>query len=130
MDEFGQYMNSADIAAHLGVRLATVHTWKSRRRMPPPDRMFSRTPLWHVDTVRGFVAAKNVRRERQTPSTPEQKAARTYARAVKQVRVCPEHGPIVGDLISHAYARLGMLRCRLCQNARSRRQHHARKARK
>lgn len=127
MDDFGQYMDSAGIAAHLGVKLATVHTWRSRGRMPQPDRMFSRTPLWRVETVRGFVAAKNTRRERQAPSTPEQKAARTYARAVKQPRDCPEHGPIIGDLISHAYARGGMLRCRLCQNARSRREHYARK---
>ena len=51
--------------------------------------------------------------------SPEERLARVIARSEADPKVCDEHGPIVGDLLSIAYARRGNTSCRECVNAYS-----------
>ncbi len=42
---------TADIAAYLDVKPATIHAYRSRGQMPPPDGMLGRTPWWYAATI-------------------------------------------------------------------------------
>lgn len=45
-----------DIAAHWGVKKATLHSYRSRDRgeLPAADEMLGRTPVWRPATITGF----------------------------------------------------------------------------
>jgi hypothetical protein len=64
------YLTLADIAAMIGVTEESAQVYHTRavrhRRdgspqpgdMPPPDRTFSRTPVWTPETVQRWIAAR------------------------------------------------------------------------
>ena len=45
-DPEADWWTVADVAAHLGVSVNTVSSYRSRQQMPDPDRMIGRTPVW------------------------------------------------------------------------------------
>ncbi len=44
-------VGALEIAALLGVRPETVHTWRYRRLLPEPLATVSGTPVWREDTI-------------------------------------------------------------------------------
>lgn len=50
------YLDSAAFAAELGVKPATLHTYKHRGILPEPDAHFGQTPAWLPTTVTAFKA--------------------------------------------------------------------------
>lgn len=50
-----------EVAALLGVKVATVHMWRSRGVMPEPDYVLSRVPIWRESVIRKW--AKETGRE-------------------------------------------------------------------
>ena len=47
-------MGAAEIAARLGVRPQTVHTWRHRRLMPAPRWTVSGQPAWEWATIEAW----------------------------------------------------------------------------
>jgi hypothetical protein len=45
-DPDAQWWTTSDVAAYLGVRVATVATYRAREQMPAPDDRFGRTWVW------------------------------------------------------------------------------------
>ncbi|MFB4273047.1 helix-turn-helix transcriptional regulator [Nonomuraea sp. GTA35] len=45
------YWTMADIAEHLGIKLRSVHTYRTRGDLPPEDHMIGRTPVWRPATI-------------------------------------------------------------------------------
>lgn len=42
----------ADIAAHIGVRIDTVRSYRKHRLLPPADTVERGRPYWYADTIR------------------------------------------------------------------------------
>lgn len=40
------WWTTSDVAAYLGVRVATVSSWRIRRQMPQPTQTVGRTHMW------------------------------------------------------------------------------------
>lgn len=47
-----------DVAAFLGVSTSTVRAYAAREQIPPPDRMFGRSPGWKPRTIQGWHAGR------------------------------------------------------------------------
>lgn len=60
--------------------------------------------------------------------SPDEQLSNTITRADVVQKVCNEHGPIVGANLSTAYARRSVIRCRQCENLRSRNAKSAKRA--
>ncbi|WP_110052300.1 AlpA family transcriptional regulator [Nocardiopsis sp. L17-MgMaSL7] len=45
------YLSSKDVAERLGVKVATVHEYRARGTLPPPDEIVGRSPLWKKATI-------------------------------------------------------------------------------
>jgi len=45
------WWTTTEVAAYLGVRPATVSTYRMRGQMPAPDRKLGRTQLWRPRTI-------------------------------------------------------------------------------
>lgn len=43
-----------EVAALLGVKKNTVHQWRARNKMPPPDGHIGGAPVWWEETIRGW----------------------------------------------------------------------------
>lgn len=50
-DPAAEWWTTAEVAAHLGVRPATVSSYRMRGQMPQPDRKLGRTQLWKPATI-------------------------------------------------------------------------------
>jgi len=46
-----EWWTTAEVAAYLGVRPATVSTYRMRGQMPQPNRKLGRTQLWRPQTI-------------------------------------------------------------------------------
>jgi hypothetical protein len=46
-----EWWTTTDVANYLGVRLATVGTYRMRGQMPAPDHKLGRTQLWRPRTI-------------------------------------------------------------------------------
>ena len=44
-------LGNVEIAALLGVKIQTVHVWRTRGALPPPDYTLSSTPVWFRKTI-------------------------------------------------------------------------------
>lgn len=47
-----------DIAAALGLRVETVHAYRSRRQMPDPTGVVGRTPYWDAPDIEPWITAR------------------------------------------------------------------------
>ena len=66
-------LETKDIAALLGVRVATVRQYKLRGDLPPPDATAGRSPLWRRATIEQWRAERpgqDWRKNRPTPPRP------------------------------------------------------------
>ncbi len=45
------FMTSQDIAETLGVKLTTVHQYRTRGELPDPDAHVGRSPVWRKATI-------------------------------------------------------------------------------
>jgi predicted DNA-binding transcriptional regulator AlpA len=48
------YLTSKDVADRLGVRVATVHEYRARGTLPPPDEYVGRSPVWKEATIHAW----------------------------------------------------------------------------
>jgi predicted DNA-binding transcriptional regulator AlpA len=48
------YLTSTQVASLLGVSAKTISAYKARGQMPPPDRIYGRTPLWRHSTIEAW----------------------------------------------------------------------------
>lgn len=46
-----EWWTTADVAAYLGVKPATVSAYRMRGQMPAPDQKLGRTQLWRPRTI-------------------------------------------------------------------------------
>lgn len=46
-----EWWTTSDVAAYLGVRVATVSTYRKRGQMPEPDMVLGRTSAWRPKTI-------------------------------------------------------------------------------
>ena len=52
-----------DIARELGLRVETVHGYRSRKQMPEPTGVIGRTPYWTDATIGPWVERQKARRK-------------------------------------------------------------------
>lgn len=45
------WLTSSEIAKLIGVKPDTIHTYRKRNLLPPPERFFERTPAWKQETI-------------------------------------------------------------------------------
>lgn len=72
------YLDSAAIAARLGIKPTSVHRMRSRGDLPEPDRMVGRTPTWRAATIDAWQASRpghgwrkaNASDQADTPAAP------------------------------------------------------------
>jgi hypothetical protein len=50
-DPNAEWWTTAEVAAYLRVRPATVSTYRMRGQMPEPDKKLGRTQLWRPQTI-------------------------------------------------------------------------------
>jgi len=60
-----------DVAAHLGVSVHTVSSYRSRQQMPAPDRVIGRTPVWRPARIIDWHADRPGRGGRRADASPE-----------------------------------------------------------
>lgn len=53
-----ELLDSAGFADVLGVKLGTLHTFRSRGILPEPDAMIGKSPAWHRSTVDAWKATR------------------------------------------------------------------------
>ena len=70
-----------EVADHLGVDYHTVVVYKTKGKLPEPDLMVSRSPLWKPETMQGWKLDQRGRGWRAgiTGSHEQRKAAQAYA---------------------------------------------------
>lgn len=54
-----------EIARELGLRVGTLHGYRSRRQMPDPTGMVGRTPYWSDRTIGPWIAQQKQRRKHE-----------------------------------------------------------------
>ncbi|MDT3397821.1 MarR family transcriptional regulator [Streptomyces sp. B1866] len=54
-----------EIAAHIGVQVETVRSYRKHELLPPPDHVESGKPYWHADTIRAWAARRPGNRSRR-----------------------------------------------------------------
>lgn len=47
-----------DVATFLGVSGSTIRAYVARKQIPPPDRMFGRSPGWKPRTIQAWDSAR------------------------------------------------------------------------
>lgn len=52
-----------EIAAALGLRVETVHAYRSRHQMPDPTGVIGRTPYWDAADIEPWIATKKDKRK-------------------------------------------------------------------
>lgn len=52
-----------DIARELGLRVETVHGYRSRKQMPDPTGVIGRTPYWTESAIRPWIERQKNRRK-------------------------------------------------------------------
>ena len=52
-----------DIARELGLRVETVHGYRSRKQMPEPTGVTGRTPYWTDATIGPWIERQKARRK-------------------------------------------------------------------
>lgn len=50
-DPSAEWWTTSDVAAYLGVKVATVSSYRIREQMPEPDLTVGRTHVWHPATI-------------------------------------------------------------------------------
>jgi predicted DNA-binding transcriptional regulator AlpA len=54
----GDYLDMADIADRLGVKVTTVRQYKLRGDLPAPDGQVGRSPVWRQQTISEWMATR------------------------------------------------------------------------
>ena len=50
-DEAAEWWTTTDVATYLGLRVATVSTYRKRGQMPAPDMQLGRTAVWKPSRI-------------------------------------------------------------------------------
>jgi hypothetical protein len=50
-DPDAEWWTTTDVAAYVGVRVATISSYRMRGQMPAPDMVLGRTQAWHPATI-------------------------------------------------------------------------------
>jgi hypothetical protein len=57
-DPSAEWWTTSDVATYLGVRVATISSYRKRGQMPPADHKIGRTQLWRPSTITGWATAR------------------------------------------------------------------------
>lgn len=57
-DPDAEWWTTSDVAAYLGVRPATISSYRNRGQMPPPDHRLGRTQLWRPGTIINWLGVR------------------------------------------------------------------------
>ena len=57
-DPDAEWWTTTDVAAYVGVRVATISTYRNRGQMPAAEMVLGRTPAWHPATIIGWQAGR------------------------------------------------------------------------
>lgn len=68
-DTGAQWWTADEVAAYLGVRRSTVHSYKVRGQMPAPEQQYGKTPLWRPATITAWHATRRPRSRSAADST-------------------------------------------------------------
>jgi predicted DNA-binding transcriptional regulator AlpA len=49
------WLTNTDIAKLTGLKIETLHTYRSRNTLPEPDKYMGRTPVWKLETIQSWV---------------------------------------------------------------------------
>ena len=52
------YLTSDQLAARLGIKRPSIHRYRVRGDIPPPDEYVGRTPLWAVASIETWEQAR------------------------------------------------------------------------
>jgi predicted DNA-binding transcriptional regulator AlpA len=52
------YLTSEQLADRLGVRRGSIHRYRTRGDLPEPDEVIGRSPVWKVETIECWEAAR------------------------------------------------------------------------
>ncbi len=50
-DPTSEWWTTSDVAAYLGINVATVSAYRTRGQMPQPDMTVGRTHMWHPERI-------------------------------------------------------------------------------
>ena len=50
-DPTSEWWTTSEVAAYLGLNVATVSAYRARGQMPEPDMTVGRTHVWHPETI-------------------------------------------------------------------------------
>jgi len=49
-----EMLTLTEVADRLGLSKGTVSAYRTRGKMPKPDKQYGRTPLWRPDTIKAW----------------------------------------------------------------------------
>lgn len=52
------YLTSQELADRLGIKRNSVHRYRTRGDIPPPDEHVGRTPLWAVSRIEEWLSGR------------------------------------------------------------------------
>jgi predicted DNA-binding transcriptional regulator AlpA len=54
------WLTNTDIAKLTGLKIETLHTYRSRNTLPEPDKYMGRTPVWKLETIQSWVSDREL----------------------------------------------------------------------
>jgi predicted DNA-binding transcriptional regulator AlpA len=54
------WLTNTDIAKLTGLKVQTLHTYRSRNTLPEPDKYMGRTPVWKLETIKNWASSREV----------------------------------------------------------------------
>jgi 8-oxo-dGTP pyrophosphatase MutT (NUDIX family) len=72
VDPAAEWWTTSEVAAHLGVMIGTVSSYRQRGQMPSPDKTLGRTHLWKPQTILDWQRARPRKADQSAADTPQQ----------------------------------------------------------
>jgi predicted DNA-binding transcriptional regulator AlpA len=55
-----EWLTNTDIAKLTGLKVQTLHTYRSRNTLPEPDKYMGRTPVWKSETIKNWASSREI----------------------------------------------------------------------
>jgi hypothetical protein len=55
-----EWLTNTDIAKLTGLKIETLHTYRSRNTLPEPDKYMGRTPVWKLETIKNWTSSREI----------------------------------------------------------------------
>ena len=56
-----EWLTNTDIAKLTGLKIETLHTYRSRNTLPEPDKYMGRTPVWKLETIKDWASDREIK---------------------------------------------------------------------